>query len=127
MHLYTDEQIAACRLYCMLDDYLRIFFCLGFFPRNSRFTGQQGKGEGISLTPLYHLHPLHRHLDISQSITAVSSSLHITSSRTYTENLRHETMLFPTIFVCNLQMLSWHSCSKPTEDTPEQCVRFVQG
>ena len=25
----------------------------------------QGKGEGTSLTPLYHFHPLHRHLDIS--------------------------------------------------------------
>ena len=43
----------------------------------SRFTGQQGKGQGISLTPLYHIHPLHRHLDISRAITAKSSSLHI--------------------------------------------------
>ena len=29
-----------------------------FFHEHSRFTGQQGKGEGISLTTLYHFHPL---------------------------------------------------------------------
>ena len=36
----------------------------------------QGKGEGISLTPHYHFHPLHRQLDISRAITAESSPLH---------------------------------------------------
>ena len=41
---------------------------------------QQGKRETISLTPLYHFHPLHRHLDVSQAITADSSLLHVTSS-----------------------------------------------
>ena len=35
-----------------------------------------------SLTPHYHFHPLHRHLDISWVITAESSPLHIASSRT---------------------------------------------
>ena len=39
-----------------------------FFHEHSRFTGQQGKGEAISLTPLCHFHPYHRHLDISQAI-----------------------------------------------------------
>ena len=29
--------------------------------------------EAIYLTPLYHLHPLHRHVDISQAIVAESS------------------------------------------------------
>ena len=33
----------------------------------------------ISLTPLYHFHPLHRHLDISWAITAESSPLNILS------------------------------------------------
>ena len=33
---------------------------------------QQGKGEIISLTSLYHFHPPHRHLDISWVITADS-------------------------------------------------------
>ena len=31
-----------------------------FFHEHSRITGLQGKGEGISLTPNYHFHPLHR-------------------------------------------------------------------
>ena len=51
---------------------IAFFFYLGFFQEHSRFTGQQGKGEGIYLTPLYHFHPLHRHLDISRAITAES-------------------------------------------------------
>ena len=58
-----------------------------FFHEHSRITGLQGKGEGISLTPHYHFHPLHRHLDISRAITAESSPLHIASSRTRTGNL----------------------------------------
>ena len=58
-----------------------------FFHDHSRITGLQGKGEGISLTPHYHFHPLHRHLDISRAITAESSHLHIASSRTRTGNL----------------------------------------
>ena len=58
-----------------------------FFHEHSRFTGQQGKGEGIYLTPLYHFHPLHRHLDISRAITAGSSPLRIAGSRTWTGNL----------------------------------------
>ena len=56
------------------------FSILVFFPEHSGFTWQQGKGEGIYLTPLYHFHPLHRHLDVSRVIiTAESSHLHIAS------------------------------------------------
>ena len=47
-------------------------------------TGLQGKEGGISLTPHYHFHPLHKHLDISRAITAESSPLHIDSSQTRT-------------------------------------------
>ena len=40
------------------------FFCFSIgvfvFDVHSRSTGQQGKGLGIYLTPLYHFHPLHR-------------------------------------------------------------------
>ena len=57
------------------------------FHEHSQFTGEQGKGEGIYLTPLYHFHPLHRHLDISRAIAAESSPLHIAGSRTRTGNL----------------------------------------
>ena len=35
-----------------------------FFHEYSRFTGQQGKGEAISLSLLYHFYPFHRDLDI---------------------------------------------------------------
>ena len=58
-----------------------------FFHEHSLFTGQQGKAEGIFLIPLYHFHPLHGHLNISRAIIAVSSLLHIASSRTRTGNL----------------------------------------
>ena len=50
------------------EDIYIYFFSIGvFFHEHSRSTGQQGKGEGIYLTPLYHLQPLHRHLDISRA------------------------------------------------------------
>ena len=58
-----------------------------FFHEHSWITRLQGKGEGISLTPHYHFHPLHRHLDISWAITAESSPLYIVSNRTQTGNL----------------------------------------
>ena len=58
-----------------------------FFHDHSRITGLQGKGEGISLTPHYHFHPLHRRLHISRAVIAESSPLHIASSRTRTGNL----------------------------------------
>ena len=54
-----------------------------FFHEHSRFIGEQGNGEAISLTPLYHFHPLHRqlgHLDISLAITTEISPLHIAIS-----------------------------------------------
>ena len=64
------------------------FFCLWvFFHNHSRITELQGKGEGTSLTPHYHVHPLYRHLDISRVITAESSPLHIGSSGTQIGNL----------------------------------------
>ena len=48
--------------------FLKEFFSFWvFFHEHSRITGLQGKGEGISLTPHYHFHPFHRHLDISQT------------------------------------------------------------
>ena len=40
-----------------------------FFHEHLRITGLQGKAEGISLTPHYHFHPLHRHLDSSRTRT----------------------------------------------------------
>ena len=68
--------------------YIYIFFLIFFFYLFIYLffigQGQQEKGEAISLTPLYHFHPLHRHLDISHAITAESSPPDIASSRTRT-------------------------------------------
>ena len=51
------------------------FFYQGFISRTFTNHRLQGKGEGISLTPHYHFHPLHTHWDISREITAESSRL----------------------------------------------------
>ena len=46
---------------------LELFFPIWDFLHNhSRIKGLQGKGEGILLTPQYHFHLLHRHLDIGR-------------------------------------------------------------
>ena len=37
---------------------MKFFSVSVFFHENSRFTVQQGKRQAISLTPLYHFHPL---------------------------------------------------------------------
>ena len=58
------------------------FYVWVFLHEHSQITGLQGKGEGILLTLHYYFHLLHRHLDISQVITAESTPLHIASSRT---------------------------------------------
>ena len=68
-------------------DYTFVFSIWVFFHEHSRFLGQQGKGKGLCLTPLYHFHLLHRHSDISRVVTAESSHLRIASSRTRTGNL----------------------------------------
>ena len=51
-----------------------LFFIQVLFDELSQFTNSRGtEGEGISLTPLSHFHPLHRQLDIKQVITTGSS------------------------------------------------------
>ena len=53
-----------------------IFFSIWvFFHKHSQITGPQGWGKDISLSPHYHFHPFHGHLDISRAITAESSPL----------------------------------------------------
>ena len=64
-----------------------VFFYLGLLSRTFMIHRTTGEEEVIYLSPVYHLHPLHRHLvhrhlDISQEITAESSPLLIASSRT---------------------------------------------
>ena len=58
------------------------FFCIWLlFQEYSRFTGQQVKGEAISLYPFYHFHPIHRLLDIIWVIVTEISPLSIAGSR----------------------------------------------
>ena len=57
--------------YWIKDREEKFFFSLDFLSRT--FTNHRTIGEGgISLTPHYHFHPLHRHLDINRAITAES-------------------------------------------------------
>ena len=69
-----------------------------FFHEYSRFTGQQKKGKGISLTPHYHFHPLYRYLYISRAITVESLPLHIASSQTQTGSLIY-TYVYITLYM----------------------------
>ena len=75
------------QLVLLVSQLVLLFSIWVFFHVHSRFTGQQGKGEAIYLTPLYRFHSFHRHLNINWVITAESSPLHIASSRTGTGNL----------------------------------------
>ena len=52
------------------------FFFLSGFPFTTIHESNDCRGRGMA-SPHYHFHPLHRHLDISQVITAGSSPLHI--------------------------------------------------
>ena len=65
-----------------IEDFLFFYICLGFLsqPFTNHKTAGERKGEGISLTPHLHFQLLHRHLDISWTITAESLPLHIASS-----------------------------------------------
>ena len=77
---FLKHVISLRRFIDQLANFSRHFKCYffsiwDFFHEHLRITGLQEKGEGISLTPQYHFHPLHRHLDISRMITAESSPL----------------------------------------------------
>ena len=80
--------IELCKVFNLLQIYLRynlfiyLFSYLGFL--SQRFTNHRTaeEGEGISLTPHYHFHPLDRHLDINQEITVERSPLNIAGNQT---------------------------------------------
>ena len=80
-----------------------LFFCFStwlFFHEYSRFTGQQVKGEAISLFPFHHLHPLHRHLDISWLVAVKSSPLRIAGSWNRTWNLWYTLFRIHSFYTC---------------------------
>ena len=73
-------------LYITLLKFIFIFHWV-FFHKHSRLTWQQEKEEAFPLTPLYHFHTIHRHLDISRNNTAVNSTMYIASSQALNGNL----------------------------------------
>ena len=76
------------KLECNLYDKETFFLLSGFsFTTIHESQDCRGRGRAFFLTPHYPFHRLHRHLDISRTITAESSPLHIASSRTRTGNL----------------------------------------
>ena len=86
--LWNHYQTTKNQLWSNVNIMRDIYFLSGFFfHEHSWFTERHEKCEAISLSPLYHLHPLHRHLDISRAITVESSPLHRASSCTRTGNL----------------------------------------
>ena len=105
----SSTYIESLFLHVIKHNLLFLFFCCFccffsiwlFFHEYSRFTGQQVKGEAISLCPFYHFYPLHRRLDISWVVTAESSLLHIGGSRNRKLNLWY------TIF----RIHSFHTCT----------------
>ena len=89
--LVTSSQLLATKYWSLATNFFCFCFCFFFsiwvfFHEHSQFTRHQGKGEVISLTPLYHFHPLYRHLEVSRAIAAESSPLHVARSWTRTEN-----------------------------------------
>ena len=71
MEVMQPQSFCCCSCCCLF-----VFFSIWFFfHEHSRINGLQGKGEGISSTPHYHFHSLHRYLDISRTITVESSPL----------------------------------------------------
>ena len=58
---------------------LSLSLYLGFLSRTITIHRTAGEGEAISLNPLYHFQPLHRHFDISPAITVESPPLHMAS------------------------------------------------
>ena len=84
LELCDTKLLDVLLLLCRSKNFFYLGFLSGIFTIHR--TVEEGMG-GIYLTPLYHFHPLHRHLDISQAITAESSPLPIVSSWTWTGNL----------------------------------------
>ena len=75
---YTAISIAMEEVYSAANrnnSFSFLFFFLSGFSFTNIHDSQdsKGKGEGICLNPLYLLHRLHRHLDISRAITAECS------------------------------------------------------
>ena len=79
---------------------LLFFFYLAFFSRIFTIHRTQVRGEAISLFPLYHFHPLHRHLNTGWIIAVESLPLRITGSRNQTCNLWNMLFRIHSFYTC---------------------------
>ena len=94
IHIHRESVLTCCKAYFWF-----VFLYL-FFQEYLRFTGQQVKGEAISLFPFYQFQPLHRHLDISWVIVVESSPLRIARSRNRTWNLMVHVFRIHFFYTC---------------------------
>ena len=85
--LFDNTDSLLTNILLIRKEFFSFFSLWVFFHKRSQIKELQDKREGISLTLHYHFHQLHRHLDISRTITAERSPLHIASSRTQTGSL----------------------------------------
>ena len=95
-----------------VNEVIHIFFYLDFLSRtfaNHRTAGERGGYFFNSSLPLL---PLYRHLDISRVITTESSPLHITSSRSQTEELLVSECKSLTIYYIPYIMSSIFLCQR---------------
>ena len=76
-----------------------------FFCEYSWITGLQWKMEGVSLTPHYHLHLLHRNLDISWAITAESSPLYIPTQKWYKTDIVFMYLISAYVYIYSIHWL----------------------
>ena len=75
LQVYNNFQINCHDLYPSYHKYYHFFFYLGFLSQT--FTIHRTAGEGgdfIFLTPLYHHHSFHRHLNITRAVTEECSA-----------------------------------------------------
>ena len=77
-------------LYVVKHNLLFLSFFLSGFSFTNIHDSQDSRWKGrLLLSPFYHFHPLHRHLDISWVIAAETPPLRIAGSRNWTWKLWH--------------------------------------
>ena len=87
-----------------------IFFFSFFFHKHSQITVQQGKRDVIYLTPLYWFHPIHKCLDISQTVTEETSPLHIAIGRIPTPLVSERKSVITKVRALCCIVLLFHVC-----------------
>ena len=101
----------------VLETVLSCFFSIRvFFHEHSQLTGQQGKEEVISLSPLYHYWTLHRHLTLARLLlqrahfsTYLAAGLEMSLRCFFKMSNQH---IFQTLFKFAKKLSFRHLCKK---------------